>query len=252
MGNYEYINITLENIDKEHICCAISDKKHQGGVFMKKEWMKEQIRKGHVFRKLNQNGKVFIEYGPLENAFVPVVGDNYMYIYCLWVSGGFKDKGHGRNLIEYAINDSKEKGKNGICVIVGKNKTPFLSDKKFFEKYGFKIVDSSNNNFELMVLQFNDKDTPHFSLKSKLNKIDEKGLVIYYSDECPYINNCLKEIKEVCDEKSIRFKLNHIDTSEKAKDIPGIMNNFCVFYDGEFITHELLNKKRLIKVLNIN
>ena len=28
----EYINLTLENIDEEHICCAIGDKKHQAGV----------------------------------------------------------------------------------------------------------------------------------------------------------------------------------------------------------------------------
>lgn len=28
----EYINLTLENIDEEHICCAIGDKKHQVGV----------------------------------------------------------------------------------------------------------------------------------------------------------------------------------------------------------------------------
>ena len=28
----QYINLTLENIDKEHICCAIGDPKHQAGV----------------------------------------------------------------------------------------------------------------------------------------------------------------------------------------------------------------------------
>ena len=32
----EYINLTLENIDNEHICCAIGDKKHQAGVESKK------------------------------------------------------------------------------------------------------------------------------------------------------------------------------------------------------------------------
>jgi len=35
----EYINLTLENIDKEHICCAIGDPKHQIGVDRKKEWI---------------------------------------------------------------------------------------------------------------------------------------------------------------------------------------------------------------------
>lgn len=29
----EYVNLTSENIDDEHICCAIGDKKHQKGVF---------------------------------------------------------------------------------------------------------------------------------------------------------------------------------------------------------------------------
>ena len=35
----QYINLTLENIEKEHICCAIGDKKHQAGVTQKKEWI---------------------------------------------------------------------------------------------------------------------------------------------------------------------------------------------------------------------
>ena len=49
----EYINLTLENIDEEHICCAIGDKKHQAGVDSKKEWLKSKLKDGHVFRKLN-------------------------------------------------------------------------------------------------------------------------------------------------------------------------------------------------------
>ena len=28
----EYINLSLENIEEEHICCAIGDPKHQEGV----------------------------------------------------------------------------------------------------------------------------------------------------------------------------------------------------------------------------
>ncbi len=36
----EYINLTLENIEKEHICCAIGDPKHQVGVNNKKNGLK--------------------------------------------------------------------------------------------------------------------------------------------------------------------------------------------------------------------
>ena len=46
----EYINLTLENIDEEHICCAIGDKKHQAGVDSKKEWIKSKLKDGHIFR----------------------------------------------------------------------------------------------------------------------------------------------------------------------------------------------------------
>ena len=60
----EYVNLTLENIDDEHICCAIGDKKHQIGVNSKKEWIKSKLEDGHIFRKLNARGKVFIEYEP--------------------------------------------------------------------------------------------------------------------------------------------------------------------------------------------
>ncbi|MEG1062054.1 MAG: GNAT family N-acetyltransferase, partial [Oscillospiraceae bacterium] len=54
-------NITLENMDDEHLCCAIADKKHQCGVVAKKQWLKDRITEGHVFRKLDEKGKVFIE-----------------------------------------------------------------------------------------------------------------------------------------------------------------------------------------------
>lgn len=247
----EYINLNIDNIDKEHICCAISDKKHQDGVAKKKEWLKSQIQKGHIFRKLNQNGKVFIEYGDLENEFVPIIGDNYLYIDCFWVSGSFKEKGHGKELIEYAINDAKKRSKDGICVVTGKKKVPFLSDKTYLEKYGFEVVDSAKPNFELLALSFNNKQTPKFTDNAKKCVVEKKGLVIYYNDECPYIINCIKEIKEVCTEKNIELTLCYVDTLDKAKNAPCYMNSFAVFYNGNFVTHELLNKGRLIKFLNL-
>ena len=116
----EYVNLACDNLDEEHLCCAISDKKHQQGVKNKKEWLKERIKDGHVFRKLNAQGKVFIEFAPLDKAWCPVDGNNFMYIYCLWVAGSFKGNGYGRELLEYAINESRIQEKNGICTITSK------------------------------------------------------------------------------------------------------------------------------------
>lgn len=35
--NETFINLTPDNLDTEHICCAISDKEHQIGVSIKKQ-----------------------------------------------------------------------------------------------------------------------------------------------------------------------------------------------------------------------
>lgn len=79
----EYINLTLENIDKENICCVIGDQKHQNGVDSKKEWIKSKLEDGHVFMKLNARGKNFIEYELIETVWIPIIGKNYKDIYCL-------------------------------------------------------------------------------------------------------------------------------------------------------------------------
>ena len=85
----DYIRITDDNIEKEHICCAMSGK--QGVI--KKEWLKQRFKEGLVFCRSTERGKCFIEYIPAENAWVPIQADGYFYIDCLWVSGS--RKGHG-------------------------------------------------------------------------------------------------------------------------------------------------------------
>ena len=244
----EYINLSEENIDAEHICCAIGDPKHQDGVDHKKEWIKSKLKDGHVFRKLNARGKIFIEYEPLETAWVPVSGDNYEYIYCLWVAGSFKSKGIGKELLEYAINDSKEKGKNGICTLVSKKKKPFLGEKKFFEHFGFKVVDNIGD-FELLALQFKNSETPRFNENARSMKIDSEDFTIYYSDECPYVEYEVKELSDYAKEKKITLNFIKIDSLEKAKDAPCIFNNWANFYKGEFLSNTILNANALEKLL---
>ena len=244
----EYINLSLENIEKEHICCAIGDPKHQNGVESKKEWIKNKLKDGHVFRKLDARGKIFIEYEPIETAWVPINGKNYEYIYCLWVAGSFKGKGIAKELLEYAINDSKEKGMSGICTLTSKKKKPFLGEKKFFEHYGFKVVDTIND-YELLALQFDDNEIPKFNDTARMMKIDNKEFTIYYSPECPYVEYEIKELSEYAKEKNIKISFIKIDTLEKAKEVPCIFNNWANFYKGEFISNTILNKNSFEKLL---
>lgn len=245
----QYINLTLENIDKEHICCAIGDPKHQAGVDCKKEWMKNKLEDGHVFRKLDARGKTFIEYEPLETAWVPITGKKYQYIYCLWVAGSFKGKGIAKELLEYAIKDSKSKGMSGICTLSSKKKKPFLGEKKFYEHYGFKVVDEIGD-YELLALSFDNQETPRFMDSAKLMKIENQEFTIYYSNGCPYVEYEVKELKEYAKEKNIKITFMKIDSLEKAKNAPCVFQNWANFYKGEFVSNTILNANSFEKLVS--
>ena len=124
----EYIQITEENLEKEHICCAISNNKDVQ-VSSKKEWLKDRLKEGLVFLKSTERGKCFIEYIPAEYAWVPISADRYMYIDCLWVSGSFKGHGYSSDLLNACIEDSKQKGKAGLCILAAAKKKPFLATR---------------------------------------------------------------------------------------------------------------------------
>ncbi|WP_195267197.1 GNAT family N-acetyltransferase [Eubacterium sp. 1001713B170207_170306_E7] len=243
-----YINLTVENLDDQHLCCAISDKKHQCGVAAKKQWLRERLPEGHVFRKLDAQGKVFIEYAPLETAWVPVEGERYLYIYCLWVSGSFKGKGHGRALLDYCIQDARSQGCSGVCIMSAKKKKPYLSDKKFLERQGFEVADRVGD-YELMALSF-DGTLPRFAENARRQEADSPELTIYYSLQCPFIPNCIEQVRDYCEDNDIPLELVAVDTLEKAKTLPAVFNNWAVFYKGQYAGVQLLNTGALKKLLN--
>ena len=244
----EYINLTNEYIEEEHISCATGDPKQQAVVDCKKEWIKSKLKDGHVFRKLNARGKIFIEYEPLDTSWVPVSGNNYEYIYCLWVAGSFKDKGIGKELLEYAIEDAKKQGRNGICTLTSKKKKPFLSEKKFFEHFGFKVVDTIGE-YELLALPFKESEMPKFNDSARKMEIESQDFTIYYSNECPYVEYEVKELSEYAKEKGLKLNFVKIDSLEKAKNAPCIFNNWANFYKGKFISNTILNANALEKLL---
>jgi hypothetical protein len=81
--NTDFVNLTIENLADEHLCCIIRSKKSHPGIDAKRQWLSDRLNEGHVFRKLNVKATVFIEYAPLETAWVPITGDNYYYVVLL-------------------------------------------------------------------------------------------------------------------------------------------------------------------------
>ena len=236
------IQLTPGNIDKEHICCAISDKKCKDSYELKKDWLKQEFDNGYVFRRINARAKVFIEYGPAEKGWVPIIAPNYLLINCFWVSGKYKGKGYGKELLRLATEDAKLQGREGLVTVVGTKKFHFMSDTKWLLKQGFESCEETSSGFSLLVKKLNPKaDNPKFKESVKSGECENKnGLVVYYSNRCPFSEfHVTTSMTETAKNRNLPLEIIKLDTSEKAQSAPTPATIFSLFYNGKFITTDL-------------
>ncbi len=245
----EYIRVTKDNLEEEHICCAISNNKDVQ-VSSKKAWLAERFDEGLVFLKSAERGKCFIEYIPAENAWVPIEADGYMYIDCLWVSGSFKGHGYSTELLNTCIDDSKEKGKKGLCILCAAKKKPFLADPKFLKHKGFEVCDEADNGIQLWFLPFDERgDAPRFKECAKHPHIDEMGYVLYYTNQCPFNAKYVPVLEETAKQHDIPFKAIKIGSRDEAQNAPTPITTYAFFCDGEYVTNEQMNDKKFLKMI---
>lgn len=246
------ISIDKTNIDQEHICCAIgNDKTNQSRAETKKEWMKEKFKDGLVFKRLDERGKIFIEYMPIEKVWKPVVGKNYMVINCLWVSGKFKGKGIATKLLNECVRDAKKQKMDGVAVISSTKVKPFLTDKKFYEHNSFKVIDSALPYFELLLLKFNkNAKNPEFTKKVKQGTCDnKKGFTFIYSNQCPFMEEYVGILSNICKNKKIPFSVINLKNHKEAQAKGSPFGTLGIYYNGKFKTHELMPEKKFEKFI---
>ncbi len=244
----QYIKLTPENLDKEHICCAISNNKDIQ-VASKKAWLAERLKDGLVFLKSTERGKCFIEYIPAENAWCPIEADGSMHINCFWVSGSFKGHGYANDLLNACIDDAKAQGKQGITVISSPKKMPFISDPKYLAYKGFKVADKAEPNFTLMYLPFNENATiPKFKECAIKPHIDKQGFVVFYTHSCPFTAKYVPIVEQTAKDNGIPFESVLIDSKEKARNAPCAWTNYAVFFNGKYVSNEILNEKKFLEL----
>ena len=246
----EYVKLTKENIETEHICCAISNN-NAVQVSSKKTWLKDRLDEGLVFLKSAERGKCFIEYIPAEFAWNPIEAPGYMFIDCLWVSGSFKGHGYSNDLLYACIEDSKEKGKRGLCILSSSKKKPFLADPKYLKYKGFRVCDEADNGIELWYLPFSeDAEKSAFCECAKHPRIDEKGFVLFYTSQCPFNAKYVPIVEQTAKEHGVPFKAVHIVSLGEARNAPTPVTTYALFYNGGYITNEQMNDKRFLKLIS--
>ena len=236
------IELNAENISEEHICCAFSDKKCKESYEAKKDWLKQEFENDYIFRRIDARAKVFIEYGPAEKAWVPIIAPNYLNINCFWVSGKYKKQGYGKELIRTAIEDAKSQGKDGLVTVVGTKKKHFMSDTKWLLKQGFVECEKLDYGFSLLVLKVNKNAVnPYFNSTVKFGECEVKnGIVAYYTNRCPFSGfHVENSLVETANKRGITLKIIKLDTMEKAQASPTPATIFSLFYNGKFLTNDI-------------
>ena len=207
-------------------------------------------RDPRVFCRSTERGKCFIEYIPAECAWNPIEAPGYMYINCLWVSGSFKGHGYSSDLLSECIEDSKEKGKKGLCILAAARKKPFLADSKFLKYKGFKACDEADNGIQLWYLPFEEKtEPPVFKECAKHHHINESGYVLYYTNQCPFNAKYVPILEETAQKNGIPLKAVKIENRKDAQNVPTPITTYALFCDGEYVTNEQMNDKKFLKLV---
>lgn len=242
MENTEFITLTPENLEKEHICCAFSDKKCTESYALKKEWLKKEFENGYIFRRINARAKVFIEYGPAEKGWAPVYAPGYLLVNCFWVSGQYKGKGYAKALLQSAFEDACQQGKEGLVTVVGTSKFHFMSDTKWLLRQGFETCEKLPYGFSLLVKKINPgAKNPSFRESVLSGECpDKEGLVAYYSNRCPYSEFHVKvSLPEAAQKRNLPLKIIKLETTGQAQNAPTPATIFSLFYNGTFVTTDL-------------
>ncbi len=75
------------------------------------------------------------------------------------------------------------------------------------------------------------------------------GFALYYTNQCPFNAKYVPILEEMAKAKGAEIHVIHIDTAEQAQNAPSPFTTFSLFYNGEFITHEILSEKKFEKLL---
>ena len=244
----EYIRVTAENLDQEHICCAISNNRDIQ-VSSKKAWLSDRFADGLVFLKSVERGKCFIEYIPAENAWNPISADGYMYIDCLWVSGSFKGHGYSNDLLSACMEDSRKKGRKGLCILSSEKKKPFLADPKYLRHKGFSVCDEADNGIQLWYLPFSaDAEAPKFKDCARHPRSEGGGYLLYYTSQCPFNAKYVPIVEQAAKENHIPLRTIHLSSKEEAQNAPTPVTTYALFFDGKYLTNEQMNDTKFLKL----
>lgn len=246
----EIIVVDAENVEKEGFFCYMSKKK-SAGYANKLRWLKARFGEGLCIHLLKDGQRGFIETIPGENAWRAVNAAGYLFIHCIWVVGKSKGNGYGELLLAKAEERARAEGFKGVATVT--TDRVWMAKKKLFVKNGYEIADEYKP-FQLMVKRFDESASmPGFpsNWEERAQQCGE-GLTIFRTDQCPYIEDAARIVREVAEANDIAFKEVRLEDAWTLQStIPSPHGTFSIVHNGELLSYHYLTEKDLKKRLGL-
>jgi GNAT superfamily N-acetyltransferase len=251
-GEVKVVSIDAANVDEERFFCYKSKPK-SAGYRHKLDWLKQRFAEGMRLEILYEGDRSvgFIEYIPGEYAWRAVRADGYMIIHCLWVVGKGKGKGHSSRLLDRCVEHARQAHMRGVAMV--SSSSVWLAGSKVFLKNGFEVVEQAPPTFELLVRRFDDGPLPAFpdDWDQRLKHYGQ-GLTVVYSDQCPYIDDAVKEVLETAQERGVEARTVKLESGQQVQDhAPSAYGVFSIVYDGKLVSYHYLGKKGKKKLIGL-
>lgn len=220
---YEIVDINESN--KELYCHCLedwSDEIKEAGTH-KSCWYDKMQNRGLGVKLLkDKDNKIcgMIQYIPSE--YVPITGNNFYFIYCIWVHahkkgiGDRRGQGKGSALLKAAEDDAKTRGAKGMaCWGIA---MPFWMKASWYKKHGYKVVQKDGIRRLLWKPFTENTDKPQwYATNREPESYANKGKVLVTSlinGVCPVANLAHERAKSVSQEFGERVVFTTISTDE--------------------------------------
>jgi len=241
--NFEIIDVTSGNIDRQGFFCYMSKRKTPG-YQQKRDWLERRLAEGLKIKILHEHGgrdTAFIEYIPGEYAWRAVHAPGYLVIHCLWVVGKGTGKGYGSRLIQECLADARRQGKHGV-VMVSSDGT-WLASKKLFLNHGFVEIDQAPPVFQLLMHRFENAPDPAFPQDWKDRQAAfGPGLTVVRTPQCPYIENATNGYLNLGSQAGIPTRVIELNSAQEVQEqAPCAYGVFGIVYNSRLLSYTYIN-----------
>lgn len=245
------ITVTAENVEKTGFFCKMSAR-GKPGYERKRAWLEKRFADGLQMRLLGDGERGFVEFVPGAHAWRAIEGaEDYMVIHCLWVVGRSKGKGYSTLLLDEVERYAASAGFKGVAAVTSAGN--WLIEASLLQRRGYRSCAKEEPGFDIMIKPFEaDLAAPVFSgdFEKKASSAGG-GLVVYRSDQCPYLDDAAANARSFAEEAGIGFREVELETVDHVRRLaPTPYGVFAIVLNGTLLSYHYQLKKKIAALAN--